>query len=224
MYLIDPQAIRISSQQPLNNIVVFASGSGTNFQAIIDACRNGDLPAQIVGLITDKEDAGAIDRASKVDIPVRCIRPAHYNDINDYCMDLLTQLREWSTDVITLAGYLKKIPSCVISEYPDRILNIHPSLLPKFGGKGFYGMRVHEAVIEANETESGCTVHIVTEEFDQGPILGQITVPVHKDDSPARLAKRILEKEHQLYPEVIRNHLKTLNNRGFTTSGRTSKA
>lgn len=208
----------------MNNIVVFASGSGTNFQSIIDACKKGEIPARIAGLITDKENAGAIERASREGIPARCIRPTDFEDINEYCLSLLDQLREWSTDLITLAGYLKKIPDCVIAEFPDRILNIHPSLLPKYGGKGFYGIRVHEAVLSAGESESGCTVHIVTEEFDKGPVLGQITVPVHNDDTPAKLGKRILEKEHLLYPQVISNHLKKLNDRGIKTPGRTPEA
>ncbi len=194
----------------MKNIVVFASGSGTNFQSIIDAVKNGKISAHIAGLITDKPDIGAIRRARNNDIPVQIISPQDYSSQTDFASSLLKQLEAWEAHLIVLAGYLKKIPDSVIHTFPDRILNIHPALLPKYGGKGFYGMNVHRAVIEADEKESGCTIHIVTEEFDEGPILAQAKVPVKKEDTPETLAKRILEEEHKLYPRTIQNHLKKL--------------
>ncbi|MDR9419705.1 phosphoribosylglycinamide formyltransferase [Gracilimonas sp.] len=194
----------------MKNLVVFASGSGTNFQSIIDAVESGELTANIAGLITNKPNIGALERALTHGIPSRIISPQEYSTEDEFAEELLKQLRAWGTDLIALAGYLKKIPSSVIREYENRILNIHPALLPKFGGKGFYGLNVHKAVIEAGEKESGCSVHIVTEEFDEGPVITQKKVPVQNDDTPKKLAQRILEQEHKLYPEAIQNHLKTL--------------
>lgn len=194
----------------MKNIVVFASGSGTNFQSIIDAINRGEINANISGLITNKNGIGALKKAENNNIPTRIISPENYIAEEDFANELSVQLQEWKTDLIALAGYLKKIPSSIIQEYENRILNIHPSLLPKFGGKGFYGMNVHRAVIEANEKESGCSVHIVTDEFDQGPVIAQTKVEVKKNDSPQELADRILKEEHLLYPKAIQKHLKTL--------------
>ena len=194
----------------LKNIVVFASGSGTNFQSIIDAVQRGDITARISGLITNKDGIKAIERAKKNQIPAKVINPNNLDSEKDFESRLLNQLKEWNADLIVLAGYLKKIPSAVIENYPNRILNIHPSLLPKYGGKGFYGTNVHKAVLKAGEKESGCSVHVVTEEFDEGPVLAQKTVPVLQNDTPEELASRILKEEHKLYPDTIQKHLQTL--------------
>ncbi len=187
----------------MKKIVVFASGSGTNFQAIIDAVIQKSIPAEITGLITNNPDATAIDRAKRNGVSVRLLRSGDYDDYQVYTADLLNQLDEWKPDLIVLAGYLKKIPVEIIRRYEHRIINIHPALLPKYGGKGFYGINVHRAVIAAGEKESGCTVHVVTEEYDKGPILDQVKVPVKKDDSPEILQQRILKQEHRLLPQVI---------------------
>lgn len=185
------------------NIVVFASGSGTNFQAIIDGVEAGQINGRIAGLITNKDDIKAIERAQSHSIPYCIIPPSNYENEHKFGQALLNQLLEWKTDLIALAGYIIKIPAMVIEEFHGRIVNIHPSLLPKYGGKGYYGERVHRAVIENRETESGCTVHMVTEEYDDGPILGQRKVVVKDSDDTSSLAQRILAEEHQLYPEVL---------------------
>lgn len=195
----------------MKNIVVFASGSGTNFQSIIDAVESGQISARITGLITNKPGIGAISRAQNNGIPVYVISPKDFPGEVDFASGLLQQLKSWETDLIVLAGYLKKIPDSVIQAFPNRILNIHPALLPKYGGKGFYGMKVHSAVLEAGETESGCSIHIVTEEFDEGPVLAQTKVPVKKDDTPESLAQRILKEEHRLYPKVIQEQLNKIS-------------
>ncbi|MEX2435431.1 MAG: phosphoribosylglycinamide formyltransferase [Balneolaceae bacterium] len=186
----------------MKNLVVFASGSGSNFQAIIDSIKKERIQASITGLITNKADIGAVERAKKNSIPVRVMEtePEH-----EFANNLLRQFEKWTPDFIILAGFLKKIPDVIIKKFPDRIINIHPSLLPKYGGKGFYGKHVHRAVIEAGETESGCTVHYVNEEYDQGDIIDQIKVPVLPGDTPDTLAARILKQEHQLLPSVIKN-------------------
>ncbi|MEP1150126.1 MAG: phosphoribosylglycinamide formyltransferase [Balneola sp.] len=192
----------------MKNLVVFASGSGSNFQSIIDAIFEGTLNAQIVGFISNNESAYSVTRAQDNNIPVLIISQSDFDDGESYSEVLLNQLKDWNAEVLILAGYLKKIPSEIISAFENNILNIHPSLLPKYGGKGFYGINVHKAVLENKEIESGCTVHIVTDEYDQGPILGQSKVKVLAADSPSDLAKRVLEKEHNLLPLTIQQHLK----------------
>lgn len=197
----------------LINLVVFASGSGTNFQALIDAAEDNRLNSKVRGLIVNNPDAGAIGRAQKHHIEYATLTPSQFSNPEKYNRQLLTQLQEWKTDLIALAGYLLKIPAEVIGEYEGRIINIHPALLPQYGGKGFYGMNVHKAVVENQEQESGCTVHLVTEEYDKGPILGQRKVPVHATDDPDSLSKRILAMEHELYPKVIARLAKQLQSK-----------
>lgn len=195
------------------NIVVFASGSGTNFQSIIDAAEDGQINGRIRGLVTNKEGIRSIERAHNHSIEHTTIKPADFTNTSDFAKALLTQLEKWETDLIALAGYMIKIPSLVIQKYEGRILNIHPSLLPKYGGKGFYGERVHQAVIDNKETESGCTVHLVTEIYDDGPILAQRKVPVYESDDAAQLAARVLEQEHILFPKVIAKLANELNSK-----------
>ncbi len=187
----------------MKRIVVFASGSGTNFQSLIDAVEAGQIPAQIRGLVTNKPHIKALERARTHGIESVVLTPSAFESEQAYVDALQKTLADWKADLIVLAGYMIKIPVDIIDKYKGRIINIHPSLLPKYGGKGFYGIKVHRAVIENNERESGCTVHIVNEEYDQGPILAQKKVPVLKTDTPEILAKRVLEKEHELLPEVV---------------------
>ncbi len=175
-------------------IAVFASGSGSNFQAILDAIASGRLQASVCALIASKQGIGAIQKAEANHIPV-------------FINDADRALESTHPDLLVLAGYLKPIPSHIIDRFPDQILNIHPALLPKFGGKGMYGRHVHEAVIAAGESESGCTVHVVTEHYDEGPILAQARVPVLKDDTIDTLATRVLAQEHHLFPLIIQQVL-----------------
>lgn len=186
----------------MKKLVVFASGSGSNFQAIIDAVENGTISAEIAGLISNKKDAGAVGWAQKHQIPVRII-PA--GDPGVFVKELPRQLDIWSPDLIVLAGFLKKIPDKILKKYPRRIINIHPSLLPKYGGKGFYGQRVHQAVLDAGDDISGCTVHYVNEEYDRGDIIRQERVDVLPGDTPETLAARVLSREHQILPVVIKD-------------------
>jgi formyltetrahydrofolate-dependent phosphoribosylglycinamide formyltransferase len=197
----------------LINIVVFASGSGTNFQSIIDATESGQINGRICGLITNKTGIQAIDRAHNHGISHITLSPSQFSTKSEYTESLLDQLNRWNVDLITLAGYMIKIPTEVIRKYEGRIVNIHPSLLPKYGGKGFYGMNVHQAVIENEEAVSGCTVHLVTEEYDEGPILAQKKVPVKDSDDSSTLAKRVLKEEHKLFPKVIAKLADQLNNK-----------
>lgn len=197
----------------MKHIVVFASGSGTNFQALIDTVESGKVPARIIGLVSNNTDNKALERAHKHGIEKVSLAPSSFDNYSDYVEILQKQLEDWNTDLIVLAGYMIKIPTEIIDKYRGRILNIHPSLLPKYGGKGFYGINVHRAVIENNEKESGCSVHLVTEEYDKGPILAQEQVPVFESDDPESLAKRVLKKEHELLPKVVAETIKDLNSK-----------
>lgn len=183
---------------------VFASGGGTNFQALLDHQRP-EGSWEIVLLLTDRPGAGALARAESAGVPTAVIATKG-RELPDVGREMLGLLDAHAVDLILLAGYLKLVPPDVVARYPGRILNVHPALLPAFGGKGMYGMNVHRAVIEAGESESGATVHFVDEEYDRGRILGQRRVPVEPDDTPEELAARVLAVEHQLYPEAV-DHL-----------------
>ncbi len=186
------------------NIAVFASGRGSNFQAILNAIQRGRLPARVTLLMSNKSNAGALELARTHGIPALYLSPLQFSSEEVYADRLLEALSEHHVELIALAGYLKKIPARVIERYRNRIVNIHPALLPKFGGTGMYGIHVHEAVIAAEEKISGATVHVVDEEYDRGPILMQQTVNISPDDTPETLAAKVLSIEHELYPQVLR--------------------
>ncbi len=170
-------------------------------QAVIDEIEAGEIQAEIAGLIVNKSEIKAIERAENFNIPVSIITDKEEKSFTE---KLHKQLKEWEPDLIVLAGFLKKVPDSIIKEYKNKIINIHPALLPKFGGKGYYGLNVHEAVLESGDKESGCTVHYVNEEYDKGPIIKQAKVPVQSSDTPKTLAKRVLKAEHKLLPSVIK--------------------
>jgi len=201
----------------VHKLLFFASGSGTNFQSVIDAINSGELDVEISGLITDREDAGAIQRARKHAIPVFVVTP---EPGNTYGRRLLSVLKNLEPSLIVLAGFLRKIPDSVIDQFRGKIINIHPSLLPKYGGRGFFGLNVHRAVIENNDPISGCTIHFVDEKYDNGDIIAQIEVPVNESDTPESLAKKVLKEEHKLLPDTIQKILTQNSNsqRGLTTS------
>ncbi|MCQ2124385.1 MAG: phosphoribosylglycinamide formyltransferase [Fibrobacter sp.] len=187
-------------------IGVMASGGGSNFKAIIDRIGEGDLEAQCKFLITNNGGCGAVGHATTYGIPVYHISGKTHPDQAEYEKALCAVLDERPVDLLILAGYMKKLPDCLVAKMQDRILNIHPSLLPKFGGKGFWGLHVHEAVLAAGETESGPTVHLVSNEIDRGRILAQRKVPVMPDDTPETLQARVLEQEHDIFWRTIKEY------------------
>jgi phosphoribosylglycinamide formyltransferase-1 len=187
----------------LLRVAVLASGSGTNLQSVLDRCENGSLPAIVAVVISNNRDAFALERARKAGVETVHWSETKAGSPGAFADGLLDILRRTSTDLVVLAGYMKLVPPRVVEAYQGRMLNIHPALLPKFGGKGFYGMRVHEAVLAAGETESGATVHFVDAEYDRGPALLQRTVPVLPDDTPETLQARVLAVEHELLPDAI---------------------
>ena len=187
-------------------IAVFVSGSGSNLQSIIDNIENGNLNCEISYVIADRECFG-LERAEKHGIKsIMLDKKLFGNKLSDEISAILENDIE-KTDYIVLAGYLSILSESFINKWNRKIINIHPSLLPKFGGKGMYGMNVHRAVIEAKETESGCTIHFVDTGVDTGEIILQIKVPVLSDDTPEILQKRVLEKEHILLIEGIKKLL-----------------
>ena len=185
------------------NLAVFLSGTGTNFTAIAEAANEGRIPVIITLVAGNKPDAPGLQKARDMNIPTALFVRPDFPDGKSFANYMLSVLRKYDVDFIALAGYMRKIPPRVIRAYRNRIVNIHPALLPRFGGKGMYGITVHLAVIEAGVTETGVTVHYVDEEYDRGEIIEQRRVPVLPDDTPETLAARVLKVEHELYPEVI---------------------
>ncbi|MBD3216805.1 MAG: phosphoribosylglycinamide formyltransferase [candidate division Zixibacteria bacterium] len=182
-------------------LAVFASHGGTDLQSIIDAAQDEDYPAGIVLMVSNNKNAFAVQRAKNARIPTVIWQKKKFDDDKAYAEYMTNLLNEYEVDLICLAGYMKLIPVEIVRNF--KIINIHPALLPKYGGKGMYGMHVHEAVLEAGERISGATVHQVNEKYDEGKILAQWEVPVKEDDNPETLQKRVLETEHKLYPDTI---------------------
>jgi len=180
-----------------------ASHNGSNMQAIIDAIKKGELDAIPCVVISNNSNAFALERARREGIPAYHISSKHFETEEELDNAILETLLKHDVNIVCLAGYMKKVGPKVLRHFKNRVLNIHPALLPKFGGKGMYGKFVHEAVLKAGETQSGCTVHIVDEIYDHGRILGQKVVPVYPDDTVETLSARVLEQEHKLYPEVL---------------------
>lgn len=187
----------------MKRIAVFASGGGTDFQSVIDANEREHF-CEISILIASKHDIGAIERAQKRDIPSAVYAKAEWPDLEELYSDLKKRLNELKVDYIVLAGWLKIIPESFIRAFEDRIINIHPSLIPSFCGSGFYGLKVHRAVLEYGAKISGCTVHFVNEVPDGGAIIAQRAVDVEEDDTPESLQARILEVEHMLLPYCVK--------------------
>jgi phosphoribosylglycinamide formyltransferase-1 len=180
---------------------VLVSGSGSNLQSVIDAAESGVLESHVVCVISNKEQAYGLERAKQHHIPALFINPKQ----SDYDEVLLSTLKAYDVDLVVLAGYLKIIDQALIAAYKGRIINIHPSLLPKFGGKGYYGIHVHEAVIAAGEKESGATVHHVDIGIDTGETILQKGLEVYAEDTPESLQKRILDEiEHKILVEAIK--------------------
>lgn len=190
---------RISNKkgQPVS-IAIFASGAGSNAQKIIDKFK-GSSAATISLIVCNKPGAGVLDIADKENIPSLLIEKKRFAEGDHY----LDELQKRKIDIIILAGFLWKVPPALIAAYPQKIVNIHPALLPKYGGKGMYGNKVHQAVIDAKEKESGITIHYVDEIYDHGKIILQATCPVDENDTADMLAAKVHALEHLHYPEVV---------------------
>lgn len=187
-------------------IVVLVSGGGTNLQAILDAAERGELGnVQVCGVISSNPDAYALERAEQNGIPSECIDPRDYIVRREYDEALLERLQAARADLVVLAGFLVVVPAIVVEVFANRIINIHPSLIPSFCGKGYYGLHVHEAALERGVKITGATVHFVDEGTDTGPIILQKAVEVLDGDTPEILQRRVMEQaEWKILPEAIR--------------------
>jgi phosphoribosylglycinamide formyltransferase 1 len=167
--------------------------------ALAAACQRGEVPADVALVISPSAEAPAVQAAGDAGLQVAIVEPGE-----EYGPRLVSALEERACTWVCLAGFLRLLPLEVLEAFPGRVLNIHPALLPKFGGKGMYGMRVHEAVLAAGELESGCTVHLVTEQYDKGAVILQLRCSVEPTDTPEDLAARVLKLEHQAYAKALR--------------------
>ena len=187
----------------MNNIILFASGSGTNVENIVNFFRS-DPEINVSHVLTNKPDAYVIQRAKKLGIPVNVFNRQDFYKDNT----ILDFLLKNAPDLIVLAGFLWLIPSDIITSFPGKIINIHPALLPKYGGKGMYGSKVHKAVVDNKETESGITIHYVNEKYDEGNIIFQAKCEILPDDTPENVAEKVHKLEYEHFPKVINDILK----------------
>ncbi len=185
------------------NIAVFASHGGSDLQAIMDGCKENKINAKVQVVISNNGDSMALQRAEKENIPHFHLSAKTEGSEETLAKRLLDVLEEYNIDMIFLAGYMRLLHITILEKYNNRVFNIHPALLPKYGGKGMYGINVHTAVIAAGEKESGVTLHRVNAEYDRGEIVAQTKVPVLENDTPETLAARVLEREHTFLVEVI---------------------
>lgn len=182
----------------MTNIAIFASGTGSNARNIIGYFKNS-TDVRVALIVSNKKDAGVLDIAREHDIPVQVIDRRMFYETEE----ILTILRRHKIDFIVLAGFLWLIPEYLVKAFDRKMVNIHPALLPKYGGKGMYGMRVHEAVKAAGETETGITIHYVNEHYDKGDFVFQTRCAVAAEDTPADIARKVQQLEHRYFPEVI---------------------
>lgn len=183
----------------MKRLAVFVSGHGSNFRSIHGKMLNGEIPGEVVLLVTHNTECAAAEYAREYQIAI-----VKYPDAQMTPAMLAEKMQAANCDFVILAGYIKLVPAEVIRAFSRKMLNIHPGPLPDFGGKGYYGIRVHEAVLASGQEYSAATVHIVDEEYDRGPILAAIKVPIFEGDTPQILASRVLKQEHRLYPAVVR--------------------
>lgn len=182
----------------MKNIAIFASGSGTNAQNIIEYFNKGNL-ARVTLVLCNNPDARVIERARKYSVPVFVFnRTVFYEQ-----RDVLEKLKKKKSDLIVLAGFLWLVPDYLLKAYPGRIINIHPALLPGYGGKGMYGMKVHEAVIQSGDRETGITIHYVNEKYDEGEIIFQAKCKIEDHDTPESIAAKVHALEYEYYPKII---------------------
>jgi phosphoribosylglycinamide formyltransferase 1 len=184
--------------------VVFGSGRGSNFQAIYQEIENDKLNLEIAAVFSNNESSGILEFAKKKNIITETISEKNYNSYEDYEESLLGLISTYGANIIILAGYIRKIPDSLIASFPNKIINIHPSLLPAFGGKGMYGERVHQAVYKAGCKITGATVHFVNQNYDEGQIIIQNFVRLTGKESAEEIAEKVLEIEHKLYIKAIK--------------------
>jgi phosphoribosylglycinamide formyltransferase-1 len=184
-------------------ILVSGQGRGSNMAAIIDACQRGEIDGKVVLVIGTRDEAPALQRATEKGVSTEVVSPSKLGE-EEYARRLLQTLGDAQVDLVCLAGFMRLLPPPVVHAYAGRVMNIHPALLPLFGGKGMYGEHVHRAVLESGVKVSGCTVHFVDEHYDTGPIIVQRCVPIEEEDTWETLAARVLAQEHQAYVQAVK--------------------
>ena len=184
-------------------ILVSGHGRGSNMAAIIDACQRGEIDGKVVLVIGTRDEAPALQRATEKGVSTEVVSPSKLGE-EEYARRLLQTLGDAQVDLVCLAGFMRLLPPPVVHAYAGRVMNIHPALLPLFGGKGMYGEHVHRAVLESGMKVSGCTVHFVDEHYDTGPIIVQRCVPIEEEDTWETLAARVLAQEHQAYVQAVK--------------------
>lgn len=187
------------------NIAIFASGNGTNAENIIRYFQNSGL-VRVELVLTNRETAFVMERARSLNVPSAYMTKGEWEDGSA----VLSLLKDKKIDFIVLAGFLSRVPDCILHAYPNKIINIHPSLLPKFGGKGMYGGRVHEAVVAAGERESGITIHYINERYDEGAVISQYKCSVLPHDTAEQVAEKVHALEYEFYPQVIEKVMRKL--------------
>lgn len=187
----------------MKKIAVFVSGGGSDMQSVIDACERGEINGRVELVIANKRNIFALERADKHGIKSMVFTLSDYGDYAERDKAILHALNDANIDLVVLAGYLSIVTEIIVKPYEGRIINIHPSLIPKHCGKGFYGIKVHESVIASKDEVSGATVHYVDEGADTGEIIEQVSVPVYPTDTPDTLQQRVLTEEHKLLPRVV---------------------
>ncbi len=186
------------------NVAFFASGEGTTFRAFLEQWKQGILPIQQALLVTNNSTCGAVTIAHEHGVEVFHISAKSHPNEQEFASEMLQKLQDAKIELILLVGYMKKLPANVIEHFKGCIYNTHPALLPKYGGKGMYGIHVHTAVLQNHETESGATIHLVTEEYDEGQIIAQTVVPVEHNDTPETLHNRVKKPERNMYIDTIK--------------------
>jgi phosphoribosylglycinamide formyltransferase-1 len=194
----------VAAQNAKVPVAIFGSGAGSTARAILEYERSGERAFSVELVLTNRADAGIIGVAEQFGIRSTVLSPRGFSTEDAYATAMIELLR--GIELVVLAGYLLKVPRAVVAHFRDRILNVHPALLPKFGGRGMYGIHVHRAVLAAGERCSGATIHLVTEEYDAGPILEQVRVPVNTDDTPETLMLRVQAAERYLYPRTVERY------------------
>jgi formyltetrahydrofolate-dependent phosphoribosylglycinamide formyltransferase len=187
----------------MKRVAAFCSHGGSNFAAIADAAARGEIPLEIAVMVHNNAQAGAKDKAAARGIPTEWVPRKRFADEAAYARYLLGILDSYRVDILALAGFMQLLPREVVARYPGRVTNIHPALLPLFGGRGFYGQAVHQAVFDSGMHVSGPTVHLVDEEYDHGAILAQSAISIADCRTPEEIAARVLVEEHKLYPRTL---------------------
>lgn len=184
-------------------LAVLASHEGTTLQSILDACKAGTIPCRVVAIISNNRESRTLERARGADVPAHYLSSRTHPDPAALDAAICQVLVEAAAELVVLAGYMKRIGPHTLARFRGRMLNTHPALLPKFGGQGMYGLHVHRAVLAAGETMTGASVHLVTEEYDAGPVIARVEVPIQGGDTPESLAQRVQESERALLVETL---------------------